>query len=487
MSATSIHQKRSFMIFRFSDRQITAFAALGLALLSGCAVVGPSYTAPALPKITENTPTWNTPLPHAGDSQALKNWWTSWNDSALLALIEAAQANNPTLEQSVARITQARASAAMSGSADLPGASAGSNLSRGAQGGPTATSWATSAQAAWELDLFGGRVRSRESAQARVEARSFEWHEARVSLAAEIATVYASLRVSEALAIGFELDRASRIETSRLTQLKTNAGFEAPANAALASASVADAHARIVTQQTEIDLAIKALVGISGLSEAQVRALLAPASGKLPAVRGLGVANVPAQVLAQRPDLAALERDLAASSAEIGVAEADRYPRISFSGSIGYSISRALGSTNDGALWGFGPSISVPLFDAGRRKANGELAAARYDELAAGYKSLAMRAVRETEEALTRLNGAQSREGDVRASLSGYEMFAASAQARLRAGVGTVLELEEARRAVLGAQIALLNLERERLLAWVALYRAVGGGWSITDSVVKGK
>ena len=475
------------MIFCTSKWQKHWFAALGLSLLSGCAVVGPTYTPPALPKLTAGAPVWNAPLPHAGDAQALKNWWASWNDPALLALIEAAQANNPTLAQSVARIAQARASAVMSGSADLPGATGGLSLNRGAQGGPTATSWATTAQAAWELDLFGGRVRSRESAQARVEARSLEWHEARVSLAAETATVYASLRVSEALVIGFELDRASRIETARLTQLKTKAGFEAPANAALADASVADAHARIISQQTEIDLSIKALVGISGLAETQVRALLAPSSGKLPAVQGLSVANVPTQVLAQRADLAALERDLAALSAEIGVAEADRYPRISFSGSIGYSISRALGSTSDGALWGFGPSISVPLFDAGRRKANVELAAARYDELAAGYKALAMRAVRETEEALTRLNGTQSREADVRASLSGYEVFTGAAQARLRAGVGTVLELEEARRAVLGAQVALLNLERERLLAWVALYRAVGGGWSATDSVEKRK
>jgi outer membrane protein, multidrug efflux system len=456
---------------------------LAAALLAGCTVVGPKHTPPALTQITVKAPAWNAPLPHAGDAQSLKNWWASWNDPALSALIEATQTNSPTLAQAAARIAQARASERIAGSANEPEASGSSSLSRGAQGGPTATNWSTSAQALWELDLFGGKIRSRQAATARLEARSIEWHDARVSLAAEVATIYASLRVNEALAVGFAQDRVSRAETARLTELKANAGFEAPANAALANAAVADAHARILSQQAEIDLNVKALVALTELAEREVRALLTPGHATLPKIAGLSVANVPAQALAQRPDLAAIERDLAALTADIGVAEADRYPRISLSGSIGYSISRALGNTSDGALWGFGPSISVPLFDAGRRLATVDVAKARHDELSATYRATATRAVRETEEALTRLNVAQLRAPDLRKSLEGYEAFTRAANARLKAGVGTVLELEDARRAVLGAQVAILNTERDRLLAWVALYRAVGGGWSTTDSV----
>ncbi len=464
-------------------KKLQLFSLSGVLVLAGCTVVGPKHAPPVLTQITAKAPAWVAPLPHAGEAQSLKAWWSSWNDPALIALIEATQTNNATLEQARARITQARLSARIAGSSDMPNATGASSLTRGAQGGPTATNWSTTAQAAWELDLFGGNVRTRESAAARVQARSIEWHDARVSLAAEVASIYASLRVNEALAVGFEQDRVSRAETARLTQLKANAGFEAPANAALANAAIADAHARIVSQQAEIDLAIKGLVALSGLAESEVRALLAPARASLPIVRGLAVANVPAQALAQRPDLAALERELAALTAEIGVAEAERYPKISLSGSIGYSISRVLGGTADGALWGFGPSISIPLFDAGRRVANVELAVARHQELAASYKGLAMRAVRETEEALTRLNAAQLRAPDLRTSVTGYEAFARAAQARLTAGVGSVLELEDARRAVLGAQVAVLNLERDRLLAWIALYRAVGGGWDATETV----
>jgi outer membrane protein, multidrug efflux system len=458
------------------------------AVMAGCTVVGPTHVPPVIENVVTKAPAWNAPLPHGGDPQQQKAFWASWNDAGLLALIDAAQTQSATLEQAAARISQARLTAKLAGSNVLPDAVGSSSLTRGAQGGPVATNWSMAAQAAWELDLFGGKIRSRESAAARVQARERDWHDARVSLAAEIATIVASLRVNEALLLGFEQDEKSRAETARLTTLKANAGFEAPANAALANAAVADAQARVKGQRGEIDLSMKALTALTELSESDVRGLLAPQRATLPTSLSLSVSNVPAQALAQRPDLAALERELAALIGEVGVAEADRYPKITFSGSLGYSVSRMLGATSDGATWGFGPGISIPLFDSGRRATNVELVKARHAELSASYRAMAVRAVRETEEALTRLNNANERMPHLRETTVGYEAFARAAQARLAAGVGTVLELEEARRAVLGAQVAILNAERERLIAWVSLYRAVGGGWTKDDVMVaKGK
>jgi outer membrane protein, multidrug efflux system len=147
-------------------------------------------------------------------------------------------------------------------------------------------------------------------------------------------------------------------------------------------------------------------------------------------------------------------------------------------GSIGYSVTRAFGNTADGATWGFGPSISIPLFDAGRRKANVELAKARHAEITANYRATALRAVREVEEALTRIDSVQKRDADTKSSFANYEAFEKAAQARLSAGVGSVLELEDARRLVLGAQVNVLTLERERMTAWISLFRAVGGDWN---------
>ncbi len=454
----------------------TSSALLASLLLTACAV-GPTYAPPAATTVTA----WQAPVPHNGSTASLMRWWSRWNDTTLQGLIDAAQVSHPTLEQAIARIAQARAGLTIAGSNALPNFTGSAAANRGNSPGGFAspggtTSVSATLQAAWELDLFGANRRGREAADARFAARTIDWHQARVSLAAEVAAAYVNLRVNEALAVGYERDAASRSETARLTALKTNAGFEAPANAALAQASAAEAAARLTAQRAEVDLGVKALVALTGLTEASLRMTLAGGRAALPIPPPLAV-PFSATALAQRPDLASAERELAALTAEIGAAEADRYPRISLTGSLGYSVSRFAGISSDGATWGFGPSLTVPLFDAGRRSANVELAKARYAESLAGYKAIAIRAVREVEEALTQLQSAQGRTSDVQASLAGYQAFEKAAQARLSAGAGSVLELQEARRAVLAAQVAVLALERERLNAWISLYRAVGGGW----------
>ena len=450
--------------------------------LTACAV-GPTYSPPPTTAVSA----WHAPLPHDGDVTALAGWWARWNDATLVALIEAAQATNATLDQAAARIKQARAGQIVAGASLLPAVNGSASASRGnllgqSLGLGVLSSVSASAQAAWEIDLFGANRRGREAATARLGARSLDWHQARVSLAADVAANYVNLRVNEALVTGYQRDVASRQETSRLTGLKTDAGFEAPANAALARASASEAAARLTAQRAELDLGVKALVALTGLDESALRNTLSAGRAQVPNGANLRIDQVPANVLAQRPDLAASERELAALTADIGAAEADRYPRISLTGSVGYSLARIAGSSAGAATWGFGPSVDIPLFDAGRRSAVVEQAKARYDESVAGYKATATRAVREVEEALTQLQSAKLRAPDLQASLAGYQAFERAAQARLAVGAGSVLELEDARRAVLTAQVAVLAVERERLAASISLYRAVGGGWDQTSA-----
>jgi outer membrane protein, multidrug efflux system len=460
---------------------VLSLTVLASVVLTACAV-GPTYVAPAV----TTTAVWQAPLPHNGDVAALSGWWQRWNDATLVALIEAAQAGSPTLDQAAARINQARAAQRIAGASALPGASGSGNASRGNLAGQslglgTLSSISTSLQSSWEIDLFGANRRGREAAAARTDARSLDWHQARVSLAADVASAYANLRVNETLVLGFERDVASRNETSRLTGLKTSAGFEAPANAALARASASEAAARLSAQRAEVDLGVKALVALTGLAEPDVRARLSAGRAQVPQAATLRIDAVPAVVLSQRPDLAASERELAALTADIGAAEADRYPRISLLGSVGYSLARISGGSAGSTTWSFGPSVDIPLFDAGRRLAVAAQARARYDEAVASYRAIAIRAVREVEEALTQQQSAAQRAPDLRAALADYQAFEKAAQARLSVGAGSVLELEDARRAVLGAQVAVLTLERERLSAAIALYRAAGGGWDTTQ------
>ncbi len=467
-----------------SPRPLTLAACLAALGTGGCAV-GPDYIKPA-PFGSVAMATWVAPLPHHGSSVELVNWWQRWNDPVLVELLAQAQRQNRSIAQSSARITQARAAYRAATSALLPSAAANAsdNRSKGGQGELGATgntlerSRSLSLDAAWELDVVGGTRRGREAAAQRALARESDWHDARVSIAAEVAATYVNLRACEVLLGGYRIDVASRAETAQLTKLKVNAGFEAPANAALTDASAAEARARLAQQQANCDLSIKSLAELTALDETQLRAKLMASTAKLPSPTGFAISVIPAAAISQRPDIASAERELMAASNDIGLAMADRFPRVSLTGSIGFSENSGSGYDTRGRTWSYGPAISLPIFDMGRRAANVDGARARFEESIATYQGKTLRAVREVEEALVRLDSAERREKDANMALAGYQQFLTAAAARVREGAGSLTELEEARRAVVQAQGVAVGVTLDRLVGWINLYKAVGGGWS---------
>lgn len=467
-----------------SPRPLTLAACLAALGTGGCAV-GPDYIKPA-PFGSVAMATWVAPLPHHGSSVELVNWWQRWNDPVLVELLAQAQRQNRSIAQSSARITQARAAYRAATSALLPSAAANAsdNRSKGGQGELGATgntlerSRSLSLDAAWELDVVGGTRRGREAAAQRALARESDWHDARVSIAAEVAATYVNLRACEVLLGGYRIDVASRAETAQLTKLKVNAGFEAPTNAALTDASAAEARARLAQQQANCDLSIKSLAELTALDETQLRAKLMASTAKLPSPTGFAISVIPAAAISQRPDIASAERELMAASNDIGLAMADRFPRVSLTGSIGFSENSGSGYDTRGRTWSYGPAISLPIFDMGRRAANVDGARARFEESIAAYQGKTLRAVREVEEALVRLDSAKRREKDANMALVGYQQFLTAAAARVREGAGSLTELEEARRAVVQAQGVAVGVTLDRLVGWINLYKAVGGGWS---------
>ena len=470
-----------------SPRPLTLAACLAALGTGGCAV-GPDYIKPA-PFGSVAMATWVAPLPHHGSSVELVNWWQRWNDPVLVELLAQAQRQNRSIAQSSARITQARAAYRAATSALLPSAAANAsdNRSKGGQGELGATgntlerSRSLSLDAAWELDVVGGTRRGREAAAQRALARESDWHDARVSIAAEVAATYVNLRACEVLLGGYRIDVASRAETAQLTKLKVNAGFEAPANAALTDASAAEARARLAQQQANCDLSIKSLAELTALDETQLRAKLMASTAKLPSPTGFAISVIPAAAISQRPDIASAERELMAASNDIGLAMADRFPRVSLTGSIGFSENSGSGYDTRGRTWSYGPAISLPIFDMGRRAANVDGARARFEESIAAYQGKTLRAVREVEEALVRLDSAERREKDANMALAGYQQFLTAAAARVREGAGSLTELEEARRAVVQAQGVAVGVTLDRLVGWINLYKAVGGGWSAAN------
>jgi multidrug efflux system outer membrane protein len=457
-------------------RTIHLLAAVALPLwLAGCATPpGPPPPAATAP------PQWYAPLPHHGVLAGLTRWWQQFNDPLLVQLIESAQAASPTVATAQSRIGQSRATLAAARAALLPTLDAQASLQRGNSQPPIplATTLQAGVQAGWEVDLFGGNAKAQQAAQSRLDSAQAGWHDARVSVAAETATSYVNLRTCVRQVAVTLNDSKSRAETARLAQLTAHAGFTAPATAALARASAAEASARVTQQRSQCDVEVKALVALSGMPEPQLRQLLLQ-PWQEPQEPLLPLLSLPAQLLAQRPDVYQAEREVAAASDDIGSAQAQRYPRLSLSGSIAAGLVRIGGATTNAQTWSIGPvAFTLPLFDGGRRAANVEAAKARYEEAAALYASRVRQAVREVEEALVNLESARLRLEDARTAFEGYRASFTATEARYRSGLGSLVELEDARRTALAAETALVNLQRERLAAWIALYRAAGGGWA---------
>lgn len=463
-------------------RRALLAAALPL-LLTACAVHRPAAQVEApIPA------GWQAPLPHHGNVDDLARWWERQDDPLLVELITAGQAVSPTIAQARTRMVQARATRVAARAALLPGLDGQANLSRGFNEsvGGIATTGQVGLQSSWELDLFGGNAAASDAARERLAGAQAQWHEARVSVAAEVAQQYSSWRQCARQLTVAESDTRSRGETARLSTESEKAGFTAPATAALATASFSEAKVRAAQQRMQCEIDLKTLVALTGLEEPALRARLASAAPLKAPDALFTITSLPAQVLAQRPDVYAAEREVAAASAEVGHAQAQRYPRLTLNGSIGRGQVRTGGASVTSNVWTIGPlAVSVPLFDGGQRAANVDTARARYDEAAQVYRSTARQAVSEVEQALVRLASTAERSSDAQQAAAGYRQSFEATQARWRGGLASLVELEDARRAALASETALVTLEQERMAAWIALYRAAGGGWDARQDVAE--
>lgn len=467
---------------------------LPLLLLSPLFLAACAVTAPTTQVSDQVAAKWFSPLPlsspstslpHQGSVASLSNWWQSLGDPVLVELIESSQAASPSVTAAASRIAQARSSVVATGAAAGPNLSAAASASRGVSqlNVPLASVGNAGLQASWEIDLWGGNRAAQDAAQARLSGSQAGWHEARVSVAAEVANTYLNFRTCEQLVNVAKDDVASRAETSRLTDLLAKAGFAAPANAALARASNAQGQSMLTMQRTQCDMQVKALVALTTLSEPEIRQKMAVPGVNIAytAINNIAIPALPAQLLAQRPDVFAAQQDVAAASGDVGSAQAAKYPRLGLSGAVGLQGISSGGVSVNGATWSIGPvSVTLPILDGGRSSAAVDLANANYEAASANYKAKVRGAVREVEEALLSVQSAADRLQDAAVATEGYSAAFAASEARFKSGLGSLSDLEDTRRTALAAKTALLNLERERSAAWIALYRAVGGGWTPT-------
>ena len=457
-------------------QSLRTFAPLAAALaLSACSTFMPpahvDMVAPAQ---------WHAPLPHQGTVGSLTHWWQQQGDPLLVELIAAAQAVSPTVAQALARVEASRAQQAAAHSALVPNLAAQASASRGViqPGLPVTNTQQIGMQAQWEIDLVGANRAVSRAAQANVQGSQAQWHDARVSVAAEVATLYFSLsNCTRQLALA-QRDASSRQETARLTEINANAGFLAPSLSAMARASAADGKSRLTQQTALCELDTKALVALTAISEPILKEKLVLALVKPAQAAPISVASVPATTVSQRPDVFAAERDVVVASAQVGSAKAQRFPRLSLNGSIGALRVSSGGVDTDGPTWSFGPlAVSLPIFDGGQRAAAVKSSEANYAAVVMAYQGRVRQAVREVEEALINLHSTEARSEDAKVSTQGYAQSLAATQSRFGQGLASLVELEDARRNALASESAQLSLALERNRAWVALYRALGGGF----------
>lgn len=472
------------------NSQTLSVAIVAALLLEGC-TLAPRHTRPDLPT-AETYPVSYVGDPAMGAKAATLGWRDFFADPRLEALIAHALEHNRDLDIAIAQIEEARGRYRIQRADRLPtiGVSAdgsrnraGPNaLSTGVGSAPVGTSAITYDRyalgvgvASFELD-FWGRVRSlSESARADYLATVAGARAFQLSLIREVANAYlASLEARERLQLA-QATVDSRREGLRIAQRRLDSGVTSALDYAQAETLLTQAETELAAlklSQAQSDNLLASLIG-------------APFTGTLPdpiplADQGRAealAAGIPSELLTTRPDIVAAEERLRGARANIGAARAAFLPSISLTGSYGYASSELDDLVGeDGLTWSYGPSISLPLFDFGRRRANLDVAKAREIQAIADYERTIQESFREVADALAgRQFLAEQVSAQERATLA-QRRLAELARTRYREGVVSYLEVLDAERSLFSAEQALLQVRRTQVSNLVALYVALGGG-----------
>lgn len=461
-----------------------------LALLTACMTAPPA----AAPAATAIPAAWRSPLPHGGSTAALNQWWQRFDDPQLARLIERAEAGSPTLAQASARRRQAEANATQARAALLPQLTASAQAQRGRNlNAVPGMSTQASAQfnASWEIDLFGGQRAAAAAENLQAQAAGSDWHAARVSLAADVAQAYVQLRLAQAREESAELDNRFAEQIAAWGREQHRAGLISASDAALLNTDRAIAAASRSQWRAEAQIALQTLALLCGETAQALAQEMAPPTiasegfdlrRSQPKAPGFDVGALPAQLLAQRPDVAAAHLRWLAALQQHRSVEAQRWPQLSLGALAGESRLRVGGGSSSASMWAVGPSLSLPIFDGGQRKAHAEGAQAAADEAAAGLQAQWQNAVAEVEESLQRVAAGAEREREVDAVKREWEGIARRSYSQAQAGLQSGVQRNTTFRNALAAYDAVLSVRAEHTLAWIRLYRSLGGGFDAAPS-----
>lgn len=464
-----------------------ALGVLTALTLSACAV-GPEYDTPAVTLPGH----WGPTAKRAEPAPQLKAWWRRMGDPMLDALMAEAVAGNLDVATAKANVRAARASYRQQVGTLFPQVTGNASGTRGDSGGGVSPNgditvsngygqYQAGLDASWEIDLFGANRRGVEAAAYNVDAVVNDLDAALLTLVGDVASYYADVRGYQAQIALARRTAASQKETEALTRRKLDAGAASAVDLANASGLVASTEANIPELEASLAAAIHRISVLTGQPPAALMLRLSRVkpipTPRLPVPRG-----IPADVLTNRPDVRAAERQLGQTTALIGQAEANRYPSISITGNIDTTGSQ-LGNLGRASSisWAFGPTLTVPIFTGGQLKALVDVAEANRDVSFLAYRASVLTALEDVENASVSLSQQRLKTGKLTIAVTSYGEAARLSRTLYENGSTSFLDVLTAERSLYSAQTQLIQSRVATTKYYIALNKALGGGW---DGVV---
>jgi multidrug efflux system outer membrane protein len=454
------------------------------ALVTACAV-GPDYHRPATPVDAHFA---NADSPGLSDAAAIERYWTSFGDPLLDGLVEDAIAHNKDLDAAAANLRSARAAKRLAGFDEFPTATfsggyaheldAQQQLPGVSQRDREFDTTEVGFDALWELDLFGRVRRHVEAARADVGVAEATLQDARVSVIAEVTRDYFVLRgLQDQLALT-RRNADNQASTLRLTRARLAAGRGNELDTSRAEAQWQTTVSTIPTLESLIATTMYRLSVLTGRPPLALTERLTPQpSPALPALNSIGS---PELLLRRRPDIRVAERRLAGATARVGVAVGDLFPKVTLTGSFGYLAPSPgdLGQA-EAKFYSIGPAISWAAFDLGRVRARISAAHADTDAALAGYEGAVLNALEETEGALLGYGRSQLHRDSLAAAAVSSDKAADLARKRFQGGLIDFLEVLDAERTALTAELVYSQSRTDTATSLVAVYKALGAGWDL--------
>lgn len=460
-------------------------------LIAGCAV-GPDYHRPA-PLGTNAIPAafsgqWKVAEPSAHLSRG--NWWEMFGEPELNRLEILAATNNQQLAAQLAAFEQARALVNVSRADYFPQLSGNPSVTRQrtsvnqfrgttANRSSTFNTFTVPLDASWELDLWGRVRREVEGSRNRMVASADDLESLRLSIQSEIAINYFTLQSLDAQIRLLESTVVTFKRSLELTQNRHKSGIATELDVSQAETQLRAAEAQIPAFDLQRSTTRHALATLCG--QPATTFAVAVSTNTPNTVPDIPV-SLPSELLEQRPDIAAAERRMAGANADVGVAKAAFYPRVTLNGLAGFeSVSTSSLFNWESRLWSVGPSLSLPLFTGGRNRAQLAATRAAYDSNVANYRETVLSAFQDVEDQLAAQRLLAKQFNAENAALNSARRTLDISNTRYKGGVITYLEVAIAQSSALSHEQTVVQLRASRQAAAIALIKALGGGWVTTD------